>query len=311
MPGAYAHITAVNLAKETRRLDALDGFPNAAKSALYRWFKFCELGCVSPDYPYLAVLDPTQNAWADRMHYELTGDTLKAGVRAVRAMSEPDRAKALAWLCGYAAHIATDVTVHPIVELKVGPYAQNKTAHRVCEMHQDTYIFQRLNLGPIGVSEHLKSGIGACSAPADRDAIDPVIADVWSQMLRTSYAAAFTSAAPDLGKWHRGFRTMVDTIAEEGYHLVPLARHVAVDCGLTYPNPDELDSQYIEGLQTPEGKKHYDEIFERAVTNIGGLWRDIARGVYAADDGYATAIANWNLDTGRDPAGTLVFWRTA
>ena len=33
MPGAFAHITLVNMLKETRRLDALGGFPDAAKAA--------------------------------------------------------------------------------------------------------------------------------------------------------------------------------------------------------------------------------------------------------------------------------------
>ena len=29
MPGAFAHITLVNMLKETKRLDALGGFPDA------------------------------------------------------------------------------------------------------------------------------------------------------------------------------------------------------------------------------------------------------------------------------------------
>lgn len=311
MPGAYAHITAVNLAKESGRLDRLEGFPDAAKSAIHRWFRFCELGCVSPDYPYLAVFDTDQNAWADRMHYETTGDPLKAGVREVSAMSGYAQQKAFAWLCGYAAHIATDVTVHPVIELKVGPYAQNKTAHRVCEMNQDAYIFQRLNLGSLGLSEHLKSGIGACSASASGEAIDPVIDGVWNAMLRTCYGAPFVHAAPDIGKWHRGFRMMVDEIGEEGGHLVPLARHVAVNCGLSYPDPADVDDRYITGLETPEGVRNYDEIFDRAVTNITALWRLVARAVFEKDDAYESAIGNWNLDTGRDARDKLVFWTAA
>ena len=34
--------------------------------------------------------------------------------------------KGLAWLLGYCAHVATDVTIHPVVEMKVGPYDENK-----------------------------------------------------------------------------------------------------------------------------------------------------------------------------------------
>ncbi len=41
----------------------------AAALALGRWFKYCELGAVSPDYPYL-VLKGTATAWAD-LSYQL------------------------------------------------------------------------------------------------------------------------------------------------------------------------------------------------------------------------------------------------
>ncbi len=34
MPGAFAHITLVNMLKETRRLDALDGFPDVRKKGV-------------------------------------------------------------------------------------------------------------------------------------------------------------------------------------------------------------------------------------------------------------------------------------
>ena len=68
MPGAFAHITPVNMLKETRRLDALSGFPDVAKTAVPKYFKYCELGAVSPDYPYLAIGDKGVAKWADDMH---------------------------------------------------------------------------------------------------------------------------------------------------------------------------------------------------------------------------------------------------
>ena len=48
MPGAYAHITLVNLLKETRRLQAFN-IPTEIATALLDYFKFVELGAVSPD----------------------------------------------------------------------------------------------------------------------------------------------------------------------------------------------------------------------------------------------------------------------
>jgi len=147
MPGAYAHITLINLAREPARLNAGPGLPSPAGLALGRWFKCCELGAESPDYPYLAVGAQGAAAWADLMHYQHTGDMVKVGIETVKELTGDVRDKAFAWLLGYAAHVITDSTIHPVIELKVGPYAQNKTAHRRCEMHQDAYIFQRLNLG--------------------------------------------------------------------------------------------------------------------------------------------------------------------
>ncbi len=58
------------------------------------------------------------------------------------------------------------VTIHPIIELKVGEYAKHQREHRQCEMHQDSYIFQQLNLGKAGISEHFESGIKKCGKMA-------------------------------------------------------------------------------------------------------------------------------------------------
>lgn len=306
MPGAYAHITLVNFAKDPARLESGPGVPGTAALALGRWFKFCELGAVSPDYPYLAMKSEA-NAWADLMHYRRTGDMVKAGVDAVRGLAGAPRGKAFAWLLGYAAHVIADATIHPVVELKVGPYAQNKRAHRVCEMHQDAYIFQRLNLGAIGLSEHLDSGITRCGQPDGT--IETVIADTWRNMLRSCHPAAFAANPPDIDGWHRGFSRVVDNIAEEGNRLMPLARHVAVDCGLTYPALNEINrAAYIDSLLTPHGPLAYDNIFNKALRHINEGWHLIAAGVFEDSTAYQTAFWDWNLDTGRDFSGKIVLW---
>src|SRR5688572_28216498 len=133
MPGAYAHITLVNVLSEPRRLLNL-GFTKSAAAAVSDYFKFCELGAVSPDYPYLAVTDSKAARWADLMHYQRTGEMLHAATEGVQTLSGEGQRRAFAWLLGCAAHVATDVTIHPVVELKVGKYEANKQGHRVCEM---------------------------------------------------------------------------------------------------------------------------------------------------------------------------------
>ncbi|WP_047533765.1 zinc dependent phospholipase C family protein [Methylotenera sp. N17] len=306
MPGAFAHITLVNLLSETPRLEAIPNFPIQIIPGLLRNFKFCELGAVSPDYPYLAITDKKSLPWADRMHYTRSGEMIHAGIANIKAMNDglPKR-KAIAWLLGYAAHMITDVTIHPIVELKVGPYAQNKTAHRRCEMHQDSYIFQRLKLSKIGISEHFDSGIRKCGKAG---VVDSAISTLWSNMFNDVYPEAFIENPPDINKWHQAFDFMVDKVGEEGHRLLPLARHVAVNCGLTYPNPEEIDMQYIEDLHTPNGPMHYDDIFDQAVANVGNVWAIIARAIVANDNAYKQVIGNWNFDTGRDQHEKLVYW---
>lgn len=305
MPGAYAHITLVNLLKETRRLQALD-IPAEVATALLDYFKFVELGAVSPDYPYLSLRDKAAARWADAMHYDRTGETIQLGARRLRGMQGEPKRKGIAWLLGYAAHVATDVTIHPVVELKVGPYKGHKKAHRVCEMHQDSYIFQRLDLGGIGLAEHLDRGICACGT-AGAKGIDPDIRVLWQSMLEGAHAGEARTNPPNLDKWHRGFKTVVDDIGEEGNRLLPIARHVAVGLGLTYPAPKDIDPQYIKHLQVPNGRQDYDRIFDFAINNVGQVWSWLAKGIMNADEPMLARLGNWNLDTGREN-GRLVFW---
>jgi len=68
MPGAYAHMTLVNLLRKPARLEEIPGFPNEAISAVLEYFRFTELGAVSPDYPYLAIGDINSAKWADDIH---------------------------------------------------------------------------------------------------------------------------------------------------------------------------------------------------------------------------------------------------
>ncbi len=314
MPGAYAHMTLVNILRDPIRLEATPGFTNEAISALLEYFRFTELGAVSPDYPYLAIGDSHAAQWADAMHHTHTGAMLQAGVEILEGMEGEERRKGLAWLFGYAAHVTMDVTIHPIVELKVGPYTENKRAHRVCEMHQDAYIFQRLNLGQVGLSEHLDSGIMRCGELGESHNLDTAIVTLWDQILQKNHPEKYSNNRPDIQKWHHRFMQVVDKI-EEGNKLLPLSRHVAVDCGLTYPAAKSIDrGEYIDKLQIPQnptstGFRSYDEIFDMAVDNVRDIWAAVAAGTYSDDTRYLSQIGEWNLDTGKNGQDDkLVFW---
>lgn len=305
MPGAYAHITLVNLAADARELRRAN-FPNEVVQALQRRFKFAELGAVSPDYPYLDLSHPDAKQWADEMHYRSTDGIMRAAIPRIAALAGDAREKAIAWILGYTSHVIGDVTIHPVVELKVGPYAENQRAHRVCEMNQDVYIFRRLNIASVQLAEHLDSGIKNCVG--NDGELDADIRTLWLDALRETYPALFDEVEPEPSDWHSGFGFLVDKIAEEGGRLHALARHVLPnDPGVVYPLEEDR-AEYIDALDTPAGKLSYDEIFDRAIGNVRMAWGWIAAAIASQDIAQLNNLGSWNLDTGRDATDRLVMW---
>ncbi|MEI8614896.1 zinc dependent phospholipase C family protein [Shewanella sp. PP-He15 brown] len=302
MPGAFAHLTAVNLASDSNALSSID-MPLDAKKAISLNKPYVELGCVSPDYPYLDIGDSAQNRWADKMHYERTGELIKSLAKQCKMLQDNDRDKVFAWLCGFISHVIADITIHPVVERKVGPYEQNKTAHRTCEMHQDAHIWRRLNLGEVGLADHVRQQFGYCVGQDGR--LDKTIKTIWLAGLKDIHSSFASDVPPDFDKWHRGFQLIVDN-AEEGYRFFPWARHLAANNGLLYPRPDEIDKQFTEHLDTPNGLLNYDQVFDLAVSNIKRYFAILAS--YIFGDGQLMAFVNWNLDNGQDENGELTGW---
>lgn len=305
MSGAYTHISIVNDARATAK-DA--GLRKSTLKAIGLHLHFVELGCVSPDYPYLAF-DRDQTVWADAMHYTSTAAFVRAAVKLV-STSEPEiQPKLIAWLLGVSAHIATDMTIHPVVERKVGPYQGNESAHRQCEMHQDAYIFPKVvGVGPTNLSEHMASGIGRCFDASDKGRLDADISSIWTTALNQTYPTltAQTPAEPD--SWHQGFKKVLLTLAKAN-QLLPFARHVGTGLGLTYPDQTKIDPQFIEDLSTPEGKMHFDDIYQRALNNVLAVWKGLDDALSKGGSPELDSLEDWNLDTGRSVStGRLVFW---
>jgi len=178
------------------------------------------------------------------------------------------------------------MTIHPVVELKVGPYDENKHDHRVCEMNQDAHVFERLNVGTVGLSNHLRNGIARCGTPAGLDAD---IVALWSDMLSIVHPDEYASNHPDIQKWHRAFLAVLKKISK-GQRLMPLARHVAVGAGLTYPAPTGVSREYLDGLEVPGGHLGYDALFEKAIANACAEWRVVAAGLFGHDSQYVTCL---------------------
>lgn len=307
MPGAYAHLTlATVLNGDPLRLEAA-GLPREAISALMKHSEFVCLGAVSPDYPYLVMADASAGKWADAMHYDHTGEFLKRAVRRLSGEETGARARRLAWLLGFASHVGGDITIHPVVERRVGPYQGNEKAHQKCEMHQDVFIFPRLNLGAPDVPEYLDATLKTCG---DEEGLAADIRDFWTALLVEIHPALAAEIPPDPRQWHSWFVRFVD-MAEELSGLPAFARHVAAHLNPVYPTPGELDKSYLENLETPTGRENYERIFLRAEDTVLWLWRLISGGVCNGENTYLTEIRNWNLDNGHDEDGNITAWERA
>ncbi|WP_428025922.1 zinc dependent phospholipase C family protein [Arcobacter sp.] len=308
MPGAFAHITLVNEACSTNYLDSVELNDKAYDSLLF-WLEYIELGAVSPDYPYLALTEKHKE-WADFIHFKYkTKEMILKGIEEIKNIeNEEEQQKLFAWLCGFVAHIITDVVIHPVVELKVGPYEGNEKAHRVCEMHQDSYIYSRLNLGEIGMAEHLKSGIATCNDNGNMELIYRPLKLLWEKMFESASPEEFEKNKPEIDKWHHSFYSIVN-ISEEGNSLFPLARHIAVKQGLTYPSKNMIEEQYIKNIKVPHDKRmDYDKVFDKAIQEVLKSWKLLGDAVYTNNNEHVTFFDNWNLDNGRDKNSNLVFW---
>lgn len=309
MPGTYAHLTLVRKMSE-----GLDHLPDPIPTVYRNNTEFVELGAVSPDLAYLAPGEEDAGDWADHMHYDNTLDLIRAGLRRLGGMEEgAAREKCLAWLLGYASHVVMDCTIHPVIEAKVGIYQKNQTAHRVCELNQDAYIFQDLGLDDIGTAGFLESGVGLCGDAQDPEVLDRDVSRFWLGMLKDVYPGYYAASPPDLAAFWKKFKWVLGEIASQGYLLVAWARHLGVDLGLTYPKHDEVDEQYIKDLPAPQGAGaaalHYREVFNQARRNVGAMWEAVAEGASAAPGLPLAGLGNWDLDTGLNKqTGQSVYW---
>lgn len=303
MSGAYAHITLGNLCRE--KLPQYPKISAESVRAVSSFLEYVELGAISPDYPYLGG----ENEWADLMHHEGSADFFRNAVALIQTLKGTQRLKFTAWTLGFAAHVANDVTIHPIVNCLVGPYKGNESKHRECEMHQDTHVFQRLNVGDNGVSKHLEQSLALCGDPQDSDRLDPDIAKPWKTLLQKTYPAKFAASAPSIDKWHAGFNTVMSAIRKTN-KLLPFARHVTSGLKLNYPERDKLNPKFLIQLKTPRGNQiDYDLLFDQAIHNAMRLWEVVDGAISNKDAAPLKTLASWNLDSGEE-VGTnkSVYW---
>lgn len=307
MSGGYTHITLAQLAIEEARSRRAGLLHDDAMRAVGKWKKFCIVGAVSPDYPYLNVLDSSSVAWADAMHKGHAVALLRNGAAKIHDVADDNiRQKCMAWLFGFASHVATDGTIHPVVNLKVGPYEQNKPEHRRCEMSQDVYVHSKLNLGALEFNRQISTNVDDTSDVNDRDLMDPDIAKLWENLLTSVYSGFNPQLRPPkVHDWHSAMRRIMK-IGESGNVLFPFARHVAANQGLVYPVTPE--PEYLHELEVPGGATmEFEEIFQKAFNNILELWGWLALSLQNRESPLDT-LTSWSLDTGIDENNRMTYW---
>lgn len=301
MPGAYAHITAARSAAQN--LESQVGFPPKAIPIVLSFIEFVQLGALGPDFPYLDFYHRDNKAWADAMHYNSVNQRILSGIVVASGMQGDDRSRALAWLLGFTAHVVTDVTIHPIVEAKVGGYVGNEREHRICEMHQDVYIFTKRSGLNFHQAEFLKRMARLCADPNHSSHIHPSLAYLWEEMLQRTDGALYRGVEPHINAWYYWFQAVAGGIVDDRF--IGFARHVLPGLdGYAYPLPGDVDEkEYIKTLELPDGQPGtmtYDQVFDKAVANVREVWTAVASDVLNKTQLAVTLLKLWDLDTGRD-----------
>jgi Zinc dependent phospholipase C len=317
MPGGYAHMVITDSAM-ARYLGQPQGDPSF-KAAAQHFPDYIRLGCVSPDYPSVDVAQPPQPAWADRMHYEHTGDLVQRMVQRLlqlkgQGIEKPEFAIPYAWTMGYIAHVTADLVIHPIVRAIVGDYKGHELEHCHCEMIQDAYIYKK----QIGVDiqhDHLMHALRNCSDPADSQKIHPILRKFWNEALRQTFPAKFDGIHdPDIDVWHSCYADILRLAGRPAFlgRLDP--KHKFTYKKASGIAPDER-KQFLEALPLPSdapgtASGTYDRLFEKAVGEVVTQWELTTQSLGSGNLGGLVAnTPNCDLVTGEIRGSSqLKYW---
>lgn len=312
MPGAFAHMIAADLAKTEMESRGLS-FPSMILNRFPQWL---QAGAVGPDYPYLhhvITSHDSSDSWADHLHYENTGDVIRAGATFLRegyqeGGNESVFLRKAAWFYGYASHVILDASIHPVVRAIVGEYEQNKTQHRACEMFMDSWIYAE-TYGVELTNSEWADYLRALNDTRNKG-MDPPVVEFWQSMLQQVYPGPFSVNPPLIDQWHQAYVTKLDASDVN----VGFFRHLASEKGLVYVSSVKIGARnkkkYIEECLLPTNNQfgkthmHYRDIFRFGVENIARFWEEITAVIEGRGDPTLAAVLNWNLDKGTiDPEG--------
>jgi hypothetical protein len=309
MAGAFTHFIICDVAKRKRGELGLDLW-----RLLNKHSQFLFLGAASPDLPYLSFKTGNVN-WADVMHYEKTNSIVKIGLNALERVWSSKKVSdeiKLAWLLGYASHPVADATIHPVVQATVGPYEQNKEEHRVCEMTQDSLVFNMYKKTDIFYAE-FSSILEFCEESEHFEEL----MQFWKDQALNSYMEK--GEEPDPSLWFTTYSEGIDA-AEGGSNIIGLFRHLGIGSSYIYKPKDEIlknypeyYKKYFENVRLPNGQTGYfpKDGFEKAVSNVIKTWNSLYSELNSGTPATPFLVKNWNLDTGEDmdsPNKEVTFW---
>jgi len=297
MAGAFTHFVVCDQAKANK-----DKLGKDLWQLLNKYYYFLFLGSVGPDLPYLSYETGNVN-WADVMHYEKTNSVFETGYAVLKtswtARTANEEAK-FVWLMGYLSHLVTDATIHPVVQAIVGPYAQNKDKHRICEMTEDSVIYNIHRNGDIRYTEFSEM-IGFCG---ESKVFDKVM-DFWKDQIILNYSEK--NEEPHPSRWFTTYKEAID-LAEGGSTLVAIFRHIGIGEDFIYKTRDEIEEEtlsdnyakYFEKTRLPGNKVGtFTDVFQKTVDNVLVAWKS-AYDNLISNTQFTGLIKNWNLDTGVD-----------
>jgi hypothetical protein len=308
MPGGFTHFALVRTLGINKTLMSIEGMTQEIALDLQDAYPYLELGAVSPDLPYLAPFSENSEEWGNTLHHDRTVETIRAGVLLLPTLElgSKEHKRALAWLFGYASHVVADMISHPVVTNKIGPYETHKSQHRVCELNQDTYIFQTYFQDSVAKCEYLECGVKVCTEderPGGK--LAPFLNDFWRSVLKDVYPE---KKMPEPSAWFRRFVVLIDKFADAGHHFVSVIRGYMEKEGYIYP--DAPDMTYVKDLRSPYGRQiSFDTLFERFQVETKKVWGQMSQAI-TLNNVQLITLPDGDLDTGINLADkkTSVFW---
>jgi hypothetical protein len=300
MPGPFAHFTLFQKAMETFCYGSQ--WPKI-QEMLGNYSEYGKLGSNSPDFPIVAL----DSIWEEYLHADFASALIYPALQIIPTYPEEVRPKLITWFLGYLSHMVADAVIHPVVNLKVGPYEGHEKDHQMCEIYQDAFIYPDLGLGSVKKCNFLKHIIASCCHPDNRFLLDPIICEFWKRICATGFSG---KEVPFPDFWFAAYTTVVDQVVEESdwFHVRALA-WLGEKEHLLQRSPDEIDYSFIDSLVTTSGKiVRYDKIFEIAVQKTVIVWEIFSQALEDFSRLTFPLTAQWNLNTGKIVEPNFIFW---